>query len=272
MLLVLPLHLRPRPDFLLFSQLKTLCCYWRYFPVPQLTTLTLLRFNGATNRAWIFTQMGLMPGWFNRSPVAGVAGLRFSRLLGSGAGNGFGLAPNFGVYAWLGHWETEEAADDFFSLHPWWQAMLSHSSEQLTARMLPTMTHGEWGGDRPFSPRPEDYDPSRPVAVITRATIRTRKLPDFWRYVPQTSASIEAHPARKLSIGVGEYPVFMQATFSLWTSGKAMQEFAYRSQHHKEVVRLTRERNWYKEEMFTRFQVLALEGNWEGQPATEWSL
>jgi len=237
-----------------------------------ITTLTLFRFNGATNRAWIFTQMGLMPGWFNRSPLAEVDGLIFGRLLGSGGGNGFSVAPNFGVYAFLGHWEDEAVADAFMADNEWWAAASDRSAEQLTVRMRPTMTHGEWGGQKPFRPEPDAYDSVRPVAVITRATIRTRKLPDFWRYVPQTSASIEEHPARKLSIGVGEYPIFMQATFSLWTSGKAMQEFAYRSQHHKEVVRLTRERNWYKEEMFTRFQVISLKGNWEGKPAAEWSL
>jgi hypothetical protein len=135
--------------------------------------------------------------------------------------------------------------------------------------MQPTMTHGVWGGERPFSPAPEAYDPAQPVAVITRATIRTRKLPDFWRYVPRTSASVDEHTDRLLSVGIGEYPIFMQATFSIWRSGKAMQDFAYRSQHHKEVVRLTRERQWYKEEMFTRFSILEARGNWNGQQATE---
>jgi heme-degrading monooxygenase HmoA len=55
----------------------------------------------------------------------------------------------------------------------------------------------------------------------------------------------------------------MQATFSLWDSGKAMQDFAYKSKYHKEVVQLTRDRNWYKEEMFARFQVIdeRTEGN-----------
>lgn len=232
--------------------------------MSQITTVTLLRYRGIAHQAWIFTQMGRMPGFLLASPLAGTKGLRFSRLLGSGGGNGFGLQPNFGVYAFLGHWDDRAAAERFFSSHSWWQTNLRHCQEHLTCYLQPTMTHGEWGGEKPFLPLPEAYDPVRPVAVITRATIRTRKLPDFWRYVPQTSASIYEHPARLLSIGVGEYPVFMQATFSLWTSGKAMQEFAYRSDHHKEVVRLTRERNWYKEEMFTRFTVLDAQGTWNG--------
>lgn len=230
-----------------------------------MTTLTLLRFSGLANRAWIFAQMGRAPGLPGLpSPFAGVAGLRFSRLLGSGAGNGFGLTPNLGVYAFLGHWEDRASADRFFASHPWLQKAKARTRDRATFYLQATMTHGEWGGQRPFPDDRAAYDPKQPVAVITRATIRTRKLPDFWRYVPQTSASVYDHPERKLSIGVGEYPVFMQATFSLWTSGRAMQDFAYRSDHHKEVVKLTRERDWYKEEMFTRFTVTDVAGDWPG--------
>jgi len=230
----------------------------------QITTLTLFRFSGLANKAWAFAQMGRMTGWPLANPLADVAGLRFGRLLGSGGGNGFALRPNFGVYAFLGHWDSRAAADRFLSSHPWLLSAKHRTRERATFYLKPTMTHGEWGGQKPFTPEPDAYNPAGPVAVITRATIRTRKLPDFWRYVPKTSASIYDQPARLLSLGVGEYPVFMQATFSVWTSGKAMQDFAYRSDHHKEVVKLTRERNWYKEEMFTRFQVLEVDGRWEG--------
>jgi hypothetical protein len=237
--------------------------------MAQITTLTLLRYASLRNRSWIFTQMGLMPGWPFPSPLAGTAGLRFGRLLGSGAGNGFGLAPNFGVYAFVGHWDERAAAERFFANHSWWQNNSKHLAEQATFYLEPTMTHGEWAGQKPFTPRPEKHDPAAPVAVITRATIRPRKLVDFWRYVPKTSASVYDHPARKLSVGVGEYPVFMQATFSLWTSGQAMRDFAYKSDRHAEVVRLTRERDWYSEEMFTRFRVLDMTGSWTGfDPAT----
>ncbi|MFT4686927.1 MAG: hypothetical protein ACJATN_001633 [Neolewinella sp.] len=235
----------------------------------QITTVTLLRYQSLRARAWIFTQMGLMPGFPFPSPLAGTEGLRFGRLMGSGAGNGFGLKPNLGVYAFVGHWDDRAAANLFFTGHEWWQSNEEHLAEQITFYLEATMTHGEWGGGNPFTPQPDKHDLNAPVAVITRATIRPRKLVDFWRYVPKTSASVFDHPERKLSIGVGEYPVFMQATFSLWTSGKAMRDFAYKSDHHAEVVRLTRERAWYKEEMFTRFRVLEVVGEWEGADLSE---
>lgn len=232
-----------------------------------MTTLTLLHYPGFRNRRFGFWTMrqNIVPK-LRSDILAGsrVEGLTFNRIMGSGAGNGFSLRPNWSVYAWLGHWESTAAADAFFAEHPWWREIKQHSDYRMTFRLAATMTHGTWGGQKPFTAQPDDYDPSEPVAVITRATIRPHKLLDFWRYVPQTSASIHDHPERLISIGIGEYPVFMQATFSLWTSGAAMQRFAYRSQHHKEVVQLTRERNWYKEEQFTRFRVLGMEGEWPG--------
>ena len=194
--------------------------------------------------------------------LAGTPGLRFSRLMGSGGGNGFSVSPNWGVYAWLGHWDDRAVAEAFFATHPWYADARTHSTHRITFFLEATMSHGGWGGGNPFTPRPEAYRPDEPVAVITRATIHPSKLPDFWRYVPRTSASVYDHPERLLSVGIGEYPVFMQATFSLWTSGAAMTAFAYRSAHHKEVVQLTRSRGWYKEELFSRFRLIDTRGDW----------
>lgn len=194
----------------------------------------------------------------------GVEGLKFHRLMGSGGGNGFGLSPNWGVYALVSHWENDALATSFFSSDPWFREVTARTIQRITFRLEATMTHGEWGGTNPFTPRPERYDASQPVAVITRATIRPRKLFDFWRYVPQASASVYDQASRLLSIGIGEYPVFMQATFSLWTSGQAMTRFAYSGERHREVVKLTRERDWYREELFTRFRICGVQGEWNG--------
>jgi hypothetical protein len=35
-----------------------------------------------------------------------------------------------------------------------------------------------------------------------------------------------------------------------------MKAFAYKMQEHRNVIQKTRTRNWYSEEMFTRFRVL----------------
>jgi hypothetical protein len=39
-----------------------------------------------------------------------------------------------------------------------------------------------------------------------------------------------------------------------------VEQYAYRQSGHKEVVRLTRQRNWYTEELFARFSVVGAEG------------
>jgi hypothetical protein len=59
-------------------------------------------------------------------------------------------------------------------------------------------------------------------------------------------------------IGIGEYPLFMQATFSIWTDKEKLMDAAYKNTAHAEAVRLTRARNWYAEEMFTQFEVLSM--------------
>lgn len=199
-----------------------------------------------------------------RARLAGTKGLTFHRLMGSGGGNGFSLAPNWGVYAWVAHWDSPAESESFFTTDPWMAEARDRATHLITFQLQATMTHGEWGGENPFTAQAEQYDPATAVAVITRATIRPAKLLEFWRYVPSTSASVYDHPARLLSVGIGEYPVFMQATFSLWTTGAAMTEFAYADKHHREVVQLTRERGWYREEMFTRFRLLAVKGQWPG--------
>ena len=223
----------------------------------RITTLTLLHYPDLSHRFWALTQMQRA-----HQRLAAVPGLQFYRLMGSGGGNGFSLRPNLAVYAWLGQWSDAAAADRFFRDDAWFGEVRARTDRRITFRLDATMAHGSWGEGNPFPADAERYDPDRPVAVLTRATIHPTKLLDFWRYVPRTSASVYDHPDRLLSLGIGEYPIFMQATFSLWRTGRAMTEFAYRSRYHKEVVQRTRERGWYRDELFARFQLRSIDGTW----------
>lgn len=194
--------------------------------------------------------------------IANTPGLRFYRLLGSGAGRGFNPAPNLGVYAFLGLWENAAAAREFFANNEWVRQTNERTDHRIDFYLRATMSHGAWGGNNPFEARPGDYAADRPVAVLTRATINPKRLREFWSYVPAASASLEGRPERLLSVGIGEYPIFMQATFSVWQTGEAMTRFAYENEHHRRVVKLTRQRNWHKEELFTRFSIDHIEGAW----------
>ncbi|MEO0731876.1 MAG: DUF3291 domain-containing protein, partial [Bacteroidota bacterium] len=92
------------------------------------------------------------------------------------------------------------------------------------------------------------------VAVITRATIRTRYLRKFWAYVPTSQRPIADAQGLLYTKGIGEVPIKQMATFSIWESEEHLKEFAYRSQEHQKAIRMTRELDWYSEEMFARFR------------------
>jgi hypothetical protein len=187
-------------------------------------------------------------------------GLTFGKMLGTGGDKGFSVLPNWGVYGWLGVWNSEADARDFFRQNTVFQSFTQRASEHFTVYLQTTMAHGLWDGETPFAVT-APFNPSESVAVLTRATIKPSLLYRFWQYVPLTSRSIETAEGRILSIGVGELPLIQQATFSLWISGKAMMDYAYKSRYHAEVVKKTRELGWYSEELFARFKVLYTEGS-----------
>ncbi|QNH64116.1 spheroidene monooxygenase [Hymenobacter sediminicola] len=202
-------------------------------------------------------------------PLQRVPGLRFQKLLGSGAG-GFGALPNLYRYGFMAVWESEEAAQAFFEAHPLWQQYRQRTQEIWTAWLAPLKSHGLWDGVNPFDyPSENPLAADGPVMVLTRASIRWQKTPRFWRYVAPVSATIAEAPGVCAAIGLGELPVVRQATVSLWDSAQAMQEYAYRSPKHKEVIRLTRQEQWYGEELFARFRVLHTEGTWDGRNPTD---
>ena len=53
--------------------------------------------------------------------------------------------------------------------------------------------------------------------------------------------------------GIGELPFLAQATFSVWKNLDSVMNFAYKSKDHSDIIKKTRKRNWYSEDMFTRF-------------------
>jgi hypothetical protein len=221
-----------------------------------IVTLTFFRYQGFAARWWAFRQMGLAPGL-----LPGLPGLRFGKMLGSGGGKGFSIWPDFGTYGLLAVWEDEVAAQAFFDRHPLYAAYRQRCSAWWTVYMQAAKAHGQWDGQEPF-PSSVPFDENRLVGVITRATIHPRHLLRFWRFVPSASRSIQGREGLLFAVGIGELPIVQQATFSLWENSRLMQQYAYRSPHHKEVVRRTRELGWYKEELFARFHPYRSEGEW----------
>jgi hypothetical protein len=226
----------------------------------MLITLSIITLKpGAGVARWALAQMATAPRHLQR-----VAGLQFFQLLGSGADNGFGFWPNLRRYGLLATWAQAEDAAAFFATHPLWAAYAQRSAETWTAELAPLQAHGAWDGVNPFAGAAPGQ-PEGPVAVLTRASIRLRRAPRFWRFVEPTSRALAGAEGLRLAIGLGELPLVRQATFSVWESVAAMQQYAYRDVRHREVIQLTRREGWYGEELFARFQLLKSTGTMDGR-------
>jgi len=178
------------------------------------------------------------------------------------------LRPDWSRYGLLATWEAEEAADAFFGGSPLFAEYRAHAREVWTVRLAPVAARGAWSGANPFLPLAPGRD-GGPVAVLTRATIRWRRLAAFWGAVPEASRALEGAAGLVASIGVGEAPLVRQATFSVWSSEADMRSFAYGAAAHRDAVRRTREERWYSEELFARFAPVASEGTWDGRDPLE---
>ncbi|MBC7413215.1 MAG: DUF3291 domain-containing protein [Bacteroidia bacterium] len=227
--------------------------------MSQITTCTFFKLESFSNKFWAFAQMQL-----GHAHLKNIDGLVFYKLLGSGAENGFSSIPNFGTYALLCIWDSEAKANTFFENNSFYKKYKSKSSESFTVFANAAEAHGKWDKKQPFiSTATLALD--KPVMVLTRASIRISKLISFWRKVGNVSKSLEEYKGLVLSIGVGEWPLIQQATVSIWKTQAEMIDYAYKNEKHKEVVRLTRKLNWYKEEMFARFSPYKFVGFWNGK-------
>jgi hypothetical protein len=67
-----------------------------------------------------------------------------------------------------------------------------------------------------------------------------------------------------MAVGIGEAPLGLQGTFSVWDSTAALNAFAYDRPEHAAVVARTAQEGWYAEELFARLAVLSSRGTVDG--------
>jgi len=231
----------------------------RYDGAP-VATLHLFGVSGA-GVARALLRMGL-----DRAPLASTPGLRFSKLLGTGSGRTFTLRDadprRWGLF---GVWDDAAALDAFEAGSPVPRAWAGIADERWRAELAPVRSRGRWAGRDPLASALWTQPPAgASVAVLTRARIRSSRSLAFWRAVPPVSADLHRQPGLRDAIGIGEAPVGLQATFSVWDSAADLTAYAYGGDPHRQAIRRTRDEGWYAEELFSRFAVLAREGTVNG--------
>ena len=186
-------------------------------------------------------------------------GISFSKLLGTGSGQTF--TPSDAV---LTRWGMVVAIDenrieafDQSSIISNWR---KRSTSEFRAILSPLSSHGLWAKKNPFDFIAPLSNPDAQIAALTRARIKWNKNFIFWKSVPPVVIDLHSNPGLHAAIGIGEAPIGLQGTFSLWKSASALRDFAYKGKAHQVAIAQTQSIGWYSEELFARFEVLALRG------------
>ena len=195
-------------------------------------------------------------------PFKNIPGLQFVKVLGSGKHGGFDLKPSFRKQGLFCVFKTPEQAQDFLEHSTILKAYQDHSTEYFSVMLQAYSSKGTWSKntievtqEAPLSGR---------IAGITRASIKFSKAPSFWRKAPPAQVSLEQAPGCLLAAGLGEAPYLRQATFTMWESTSAMDQYA-RSGAHLEAIQTAYQGQFFSESMFTRFIPINPQGVWRGK-------
>lgn len=218
-------------------------------PVPALVTLHVWRIPRVAVPAAL-ARMAVDRGRARRTE-----GVRFAKMLGTG--RGFSLQEADPTrWAKLSTWSApgpDPVAESWGRL----------AIETLRLELRPLASTGRWSRREPFGvPTPAPYD--GPLAALTRARLAPTQARAFWRAVPPVHADLASSPGLRLALAVGEAPVGLQGTFSVWESPAALRAFTQGPVHQAAVTQTTRS-GWYAEELFARFEVLDAAGTFDGR-------
>ena len=224
----------------------------------MIVSLTIVRYRKS------LIPFALLAMAIHRLPLIFTKQCTFWKLLGSGRNGTFDLQPDWQQWGLLAVWDDREAFDRFYNdsfINSWWNTF---TTEKWTIVCEPLQSHGKWDSKEPFG-KPDIKVIDGPVAVLTRATIRLNKLKHFWANVDSVANIMADTPGFITSFGIGEAPVYRQATFSIWKSIEDVKAFAYTSKEHAEVIKKTRNETWYSEELFARFKIVDSLGTINGK-------
>jgi hypothetical protein len=219
-------------------------------------------------------------------------GATFTKLLGTSSAKTF--APkdaNWHRWAVLNVWSNTEAAERSQKLSSFakWQTIAISTAELW---LEPISVKGSWGGVNPFAgsvrsaqslstnasadahqhqtppkiqtPPGNQTTPQKwggPTVALTRARIRPSKWLEFWRSSPPVARELQHSPGLITAMGIGEAPIGLQGTLSIWRSNKDLTGFVQRGQSHLQAIDSANTRSWYVEDLFARFALVAATGH-----------
>lgn len=219
----------------------------------MVVSITLVRYRK------LLIPFAFMAMALHRIPLYFTKKCSFWKLLGCGKNGTFDVNPDFQQWGLLAVWDSEDDFNAFLKtsiISKWWKLLCT---DQSTILLTPIAAHGNWSGEQPFG-KPKNVTSTGRIGVLTRATIRPSKLKRFWENVPPVASIMGEAKGFITSIGIGEAPFFMQATFSIWEATEDVVQFAYKDPAHAKVVKLTRDEDWYSEELFARFNIISVTG------------
>ena len=246
-----------------------------YLAMAMQVSLSIIRYK---KRYIPFALLAMMifrlPLWFNRD-------ISFYKLMGSGKNGTFDKRPDLqqwsiltvrslrfevrGLKLEVGSLGQDQACLTkvlYGSFIAGWLKLFG--CELWTVLLEPLEGHGQWDGKKVFGELTDHSVHEGPIAILTRATIRLSKLKYFWQQVAPVAAAMKTAKGFVSSVGIGEIPWIKQATFSIWQNKEAMKAFAYGMKVHTDVIKKTRDQQWYSEEMFVRFRITANMGSIRG--------
>jgi len=206
----------------------------------------------------VFLPIAILFMAFYKFALMRLPGVSFVKLLGTGKGESF-TPKDANPYRWGALVTIKETHLDNLDNSKAIRGWNKIAKQEYRAILKPVSVHGLWSGKQPFEVEKLDWNGK--IAAITRARIVWRKNVVFWRAVPPVTISLHQSPGLINAIGIGEAPIGLQGTFSLWESAAHLREFAYKGQAHTQAIKATEENKWYSEELFSRFAVIQERGN-----------
>jgi hypothetical protein len=187
-----------------------------------------------------------------RRVARAIPGVKFAKLMGTGTGKTFTPSD-----ADLKQWAILFVADDFNSIDNsrFINGWRKRSDKVEILHLNPISSHGKWSRQEPFELTGAAHSGGAVVA-ITRARLKWSQAIRFWRSIPPVVADLHQSPGLLFSIGIGEAPIGLQGTLSIWRSAADLRDFAYKNAPHRAAIEDTKRFDWYSEELFARFDLI----------------